>query len=180
MLDEVGHGGVTRVMGLKELKTEYGTFERRRKLADMFDLFLCDSRVTPSMPKLLGNAFIKSKKLPMEVNMSRALPGAIESAVSSTALWLPKGDHVLVQVGRTKFTKEQIVENINSVVKRAVEVFNDEVIAIYIKTNRSVVVPIYAGITTPMDASKKPQKVDDIDEIMEMYIREEVVVGEAE
>ncbi len=62
VLEKSGYGGVTRVMGLAELKTDFNTHERRRTLASTYDLFLCDSRVIPSMPKLLGNFFSKTKE----------------------------------------------------------------------------------------------------------------------
>lgn len=175
ILSKVGYGGVTRVIGLSELKKEYCTHERRRKLADMFDLFLCDSRITPSMPRLLGNWFVSAKKMPIEVNMSRVLPDAIERSVSSAPIFLPKGSSASVQIGTTKFTDNELVENISSAVKRAVEVFENEIDVVYIKTNRSVALPIYVGVSTPMDESEKPRKVDDIDKIMKVYVEEEII-----
>ncbi len=48
------NGGVAKVIGISKLKTKYESFEAKRQLCALYDLFLADDRVLPMMPKLIG------------------------------------------------------------------------------------------------------------------------------
>jgi hypothetical protein len=47
-------GGVAKVIGLSKLRTKYESFESKRELCKLYDLFLADDRILPSLPKLIG------------------------------------------------------------------------------------------------------------------------------
>lgn len=49
-------------MPVAKLRYDYKDFEARRKLANRFDLILCDKRAFAMAPKLLGKAFYRSRK----------------------------------------------------------------------------------------------------------------------
>jgi ribosome biogenesis protein UTP30 len=53
---------VDRVVGLDKLRGKHKPFEARRALMKAHDIFLCDARIMPSMPKLLGKIFFDAKK----------------------------------------------------------------------------------------------------------------------
>jgi ribosome biogenesis protein UTP30 len=53
------NGGIAKVIGISKLKTKYESHEAKRQLCKMFDLFLADERIVPSLPKLIGKAFFK-------------------------------------------------------------------------------------------------------------------------
>jgi ribosome biogenesis protein UTP30 len=42
------------VIGLSKLRTKYESHEAKRQLCGLYDLFLADDRVLPSLPKLIG------------------------------------------------------------------------------------------------------------------------------
>lgn len=166
-LAEHGSGGVTRVMGLSKLKKRYGTHESRRELLRSYDLFLVDDRIVPSMPKLLGNHFIRAKKMPLTVRMNRAIPGAIERAISSTSFACQEGTCTAVHIGKTAFTEQQIVENAHMAlegVSNALPRGWNDIQSVHIKTHSSMALPIYVALPSerlppkhavPSDEGKK-------------------------
>jgi hypothetical protein len=48
------NGGVAKVIGISKLRTKYESFEAKRQLCALYDLFLADDRVLPMLPKLIG------------------------------------------------------------------------------------------------------------------------------
>merc|ERR1712000_763062 len=59
--------GVSKVIGLSKLKSNYRQFEAKRQLRDSYDLFLADVRILPMLPRLLGKKFFLAKKIPLPV-----------------------------------------------------------------------------------------------------------------
>ena len=47
--------GITKVLGVSKLRTKYEAPEAKRQLCSLYDIFLADERVIPSLPKLLGD-----------------------------------------------------------------------------------------------------------------------------
>lgn len=61
---------ISRVIGLKKLKTKYSSFESRRQLYGEHDIFLADDRIITYLPQLLGKIFYKSgTKRPIPVTL---------------------------------------------------------------------------------------------------------------
>lgn len=175
VLDKVGYGGVTKVLGLEEIKLSYKSHERRRALAHEFDLFLVDSRVRASMPRHLGVWFQKSKKMPISVNLNRALPEALQRAISSTAVQIPKGVTATVHVGTTEMSAEKIAANIKNVASRCAELMNSDVEALYLRSHRTKSLPLYLRLPCQLAEDPVVEKVDELDEIIAKFEKEEVV-----
>jgi len=47
--------GITKIVGVSKLKAKYEAPEAKRQLCSLYDIFLADERVIPSLPKLLGD-----------------------------------------------------------------------------------------------------------------------------
>ncbi len=47
-------GGVAKIVGVSKLRTKYESHEAKRQLCGLYDIFLADERVLPSLPKLIG------------------------------------------------------------------------------------------------------------------------------
>jgi len=110
--------GVTKVMGLSKLKSDYYPFEAKRKLCDSYDLFLADDRVIPSLPKLLGKSFFKKKKQPIPVNLNRRDWAAqIKKALNATHTFLSEGPNMNIKVARSSHSEDEVVENVLAVVE---------------------------------------------------------------
>lgn len=63
-------GGVAKVVGLSKLRTKFESHEAKRELCKLYDLFLADERILPSLPKLIGKSFFKKKKQPIPVDIT--------------------------------------------------------------------------------------------------------------
>ena len=48
--------GISKVIGVSKLRTKYEAPEAKRQLCGLYDLFLADERILPSLPKLIGEA----------------------------------------------------------------------------------------------------------------------------
>ena len=46
--------GLGKVISLTKLRTDHKRYEDRRNLCNAYDLFLCDDRITPMLPKVIG------------------------------------------------------------------------------------------------------------------------------
>lgn len=103
---------VSKVLGVTKLEKRYGTYEGKRELLGMFDLFLVDDSVAKLMPRLLGSAFVKNKKMPLVVRMDRNIPNGIALALKSTAFAPGKGTTVSVRIAKASFSAEQIADNV--------------------------------------------------------------------
>jgi hypothetical protein len=47
--------GITKIVGVSKLRAKYEAPEAKRQLCSLYDIFLADERVIPSLPKLLGD-----------------------------------------------------------------------------------------------------------------------------
>jgi ribosome biogenesis protein UTP30 len=146
--------GISKVMGVSKLEKRYGTHEGRRELSQLYDLFLVDDRVLPMMPRLLGNAFVRSKKMPMIIRMDRDIPKSIEKALHSTTFCPGSGTTCTIRVAKTTFLPEQIAENVQTAVAQLAATFHNAMSAfqaLYIKSERSPSLPIFFSMPTSQD-----------------------------
>jgi len=109
---------VTQVISLRELKVEYKQYEARNQLAMRFDLFLADDRIIRLLPPLLGKAFYSRKKLPLQVNLTKAdLAGELERAVCTSQLPLThQGSCSAITIGMSTLPDSKLAENCVAVV----------------------------------------------------------------
>ncbi|KAG0456398.1 hypothetical protein HPP92_024186 [Vanilla planifolia] len=113
---------VDSVISLSELRTDYVPYESRRRLCNSYDIFFTDRRITPILPRLMGNFFLKKKKFPLAIDMDRkGWPMAIRQACRCTLLYLRSGTCSVLKVGRICMDREQILENVMAAIEGAVE-----------------------------------------------------------
>lgn len=96
-------GCIKKVLGLQSLRTKHAEFSQRRDLLNRFTVFLADDRILPMLTSALGKDFLRAKKQPIPVRMSRrgmtSLPHSIRRALSSTYLHIPEGTCITVRAG---------------------------------------------------------------------------------
>lgn len=173
---ELDDGGIPAgiqltILGLKELKREYKSHERRRALSKEHDVFLADSRIAPSLPGVLGSWFAKSKQLPITVDLARATRSELERALRCTAVHIPMGNSASVHVGHTGQPLKELIANVLSVGARCGQLLGGEVLGVYLTAARVPALPIYVGEAQPLSESAG-DKVDDIDSVLAQYERE--------
>lgn len=142
--------GMEKVIGLTKLRKNYKQYKERRKLLQMYDLFLADDRILSLLPALLGVKFFDKKKQPMPVKISgKSIKADIERARDCTAFFLPAGATCMVKVGRSSFASEQVASNVMSAIGPIVEKIPRKwknIQAIYMRTHDSPALPIFASL----------------------------------
>eukprot|EP00877_Chromochloris_zofingiensis_P012584 jgi/Chrzof1/757/Cz01g27160.t1 len=140
-------GGVNKVMGISKLRTKYESHEAKRQLCNLYDVFLADDRILPSLPKLIGKSFFKRKKQPIPVDIRAAnFPEHVKRAVESTYMHPPTGSCLTVRVARSSHGTKAIAENVNAALEGVVAHIPKKwsnVQAVYLKTSQSVALPLY-------------------------------------
>jgi hypothetical protein len=142
--------GLTKVLGLQKLRTDYHTFGQKRELLAQYDLFFADDRIAPMLPKALGKAFYSRKRQPIPVRTSKGnIANALRKARDSTHLFLGTGDCCMVKIANTGMTEEQIVANIvagmRDIAKKLPRKWKS-VQSIHLKTHDSVALPMYNAL----------------------------------
>lgn len=131
---------ITRVIGLKKLKSKWSQYESQRKLLREHDIFLADDRITNSLPAILGKTFYKNTtKRPIPINIQKSVPkkggkrikklkgdpprgltdaksmGAeIENAIQAAVIYLSASTNVAARVGYASWSPEKLQENVEA------------------------------------------------------------------
>lgn len=141
-------GCVKKVLTLDSLRKKHQSFVQKRQLLSKYNMFMADDRILPMMSKALGKAFIKAKKLPIPVDLTReaALPFVIQKALSATYMTVNTGTCISIRAGHTGMEPEKLVANIIAIAKSAATKIprswaNIQLIGI--KTADSVSLPVY-------------------------------------
>ncbi|KAJ7296685.1 hypothetical protein O6H91_01G162600 [Diphasiastrum complanatum] len=142
--------GIAKVVGITKLKTDFFSFEAKRKLCGSYDLFLADDRILPRLPALLGKAFFKKKKHPIPVKLSRAQwKNQVEAACGSTFLYIRGGTCSMLKAARISQTRQEIMDNIMAAIQGAAEAVPKKwrnIRAIHLKTMESLALPLYQAM----------------------------------
>jgi len=122
LLRERGVQGVARVLALRELKVEFKTFEAKRQLAQLYDVFLADARIVRLLPKFLGKAFYQGRKPPVQVDLGKkALAAEVGRGVRTATLPLSHaGTSSTLTIGLTTMPPAELQANLAAAV-RAIE-----------------------------------------------------------
>ncbi|KAJ5760040.1 hypothetical protein N7520_007196 [Penicillium odoratum] len=168
---------VEKVIGFSKLKARYQSFESRRQLLSEHDVFLADDRIITRLVTTLGKIFYKSSKRPIPIRIAEiekvdgkrvkkdpkqkpakedksaafAAPlivaKEIERTLSCASVQLAPSTTAAIRVGSSKFTAEQLSENIAAVVQGMTEKFVTKgwknLKAIHIKGANTMAVPIW-------------------------------------
>lgn len=117
---------------------------------DEYDVFLCDDRVAPMMPALLGNKWMQKKKLPVNVNVTRTrhLKQAIQAAIGSTRFIGNRGTCISVPLGSlTTYSPDELLENLAAALPKIASKIPYEgwknIQNLEVKTGKSASLPVW-------------------------------------
>ena len=117
-------------------------------LRNSYDLFIADDRILPSLPKLIGKSFFKSKKQPIPVKLSsKNWAGQVQKACNATYLYL-NGNSLTIRVAKASQTEEECIENIMATIQNASEKVPKKfkgIKSLFLKSLNSVALPIYTS-----------------------------------
>ncbi|KAJ6092866.1 hypothetical protein N7486_008155 [Penicillium sp. IBT 16267x] len=168
---------IEKVIGFSKLKARYQSFESRRQLLSEHDVFLADDRIITRLVSTLGKIFYKSSKRPIPIRIAEiekvdgkrvkkdpknkpvkedksaafAAPlivaKEIERTLSCASVQLAPSTTAAIRVGSSKFTADQLSENIAAVVKGMTEKFVAKgwknMKAIHVKGANTMAMPIW-------------------------------------
>jgi len=138
---------IKEVVSLEKLRTDYKDFESKRKLCGSFDMFLCEARILPMMPKAIGKKFFLKKKQPIHISSQpKDLGPQVRRALESTYFFQGTGSCSVVRIGTTTMDADEISANIMKAMDKIVTHIPKEwrgVKSLHIKTSASVALPIY-------------------------------------
>lgn len=168
---------IDKVIGFSKLKARYQSFESRRQLLAEHDVFLADDRIITRLVPTLGKVFYKSSKRPIPIRIAEiekvdgkrvkkdpkkkpakedksasfATPlivaKEIERTLSCASVQLAPSTTAAIRVGSSKFTAEQLSENIDAVVKGMTEKFVTKgwrnIKALHVKGANTMAMPIW-------------------------------------
>ncbi|KAL1488982.1 hypothetical protein ABEB36_014762 [Hypothenemus hampei] len=149
-----GMTNIKKIMTFYELRTEYGTFELKNRLVDLYDIFLVDGRISGKVVHKCGSIFYKKRKVPVAVNLSvPKLKETIERAVKKAFLLLSfKSDSHSVQIGHSKMGLKSLTDNALSVVTFINNQFPGKIKnirSLNIFAHRGSSIPIYLSLENP-------------------------------
>lgn len=152
------HGMVSRIIGVSKLKGKFKSYESRRQLLGMYDIFLSEDSVVTTLPKLLGKVFYDGSvtKMPLPVRLTSAgkisdkkAQSEISKVTSSAIFTISPGTTVSIKVGDASFSPTQLQENVDAVVdyftKNIPKGSWDNVRTISVKSASSPSLPIYVA-----------------------------------
>ncbi|KAJ5149121.1 hypothetical protein N7448_000699 [Penicillium atrosanguineum] len=168
---------IEKVIGFSKLKARYQSFESRRQLLAEYDVFLADERIITRLVPTPGKIFYKSSKRPIPIRIQKiekvdgkrvkadpkkktskeekraefAAPlivaKEIERALHSAPVQLAPSTSTAIRIGSSKFTAEQLSENVSAVVKGMTEKFVSKgwrnIKNIHIKGANTTALPIW-------------------------------------
>ncbi|KAJ9115796.1 hypothetical protein QFC24_006904 [Naganishia onofrii] len=147
---------VDRVVGVEKLRGKHKPFEARRALMKAHDIFLCDAKIMPSMPKLLGKIFFDAKKQPIPVTLARKdLKAELARAISSAFFHESLGTCTSIRIATASredpedsHSADEVMENLMAALPAVVSRITgqwDNVKSIGIKTSGSIMLPIWTS-----------------------------------
>lgn len=186
---------ITKVIGLTKLRDRYKSFESRRQLLSEHDVFLADDRIIMRLVETLGKIFYQSSKRPIPIRIEQidkvdgkrvkkdpkskqskeerkasfaspqVVAKEIEKALNCAPVYLAPSTTTSVRIGSTKFTPEQLAENLKAVVNGLTEKFITKgwrnVKAIHIKGNSTMALPIWLADELWLDETDVLEKEEE-------------------
>ncbi|KAJ5105055.1 hypothetical protein NUU61_002402 [Penicillium alfredii] len=168
---------IEKVIGFSKLKARYQSFESRRQLFAEHDVFLADDRIITRLVPTLGKIFYKSSKRPIPIRIAEiekvegkrvkkdpkkkptkedksasfAAPlivaKEIERTLHCAPVQLAPATTAAIRVGSSKFTPEQLSDNVAAVVQGLTDKFVTKgwrnIKAFHVKGANTMAMPIW-------------------------------------
>ncbi|KAJ7340318.1 Ribosomal L1 domain-containing protein 1 [Desmophyllum pertusum] len=156
---------VKKVISLAKLRKNYQSFEAKRQLCSLYDVFICDDTIYHLLPKLLGKAFFSRKKFPVPVDLKKTnLKKEMDKVLQCSLMTLGHGPCSAIKVAHTGQTIEQAVENVVSAVSEIARIVPrgwNNIQSLNLKTSDSISLPIYTSLpekSLAIENSQPPNK----------------------
>ncbi|KAK2571842.1 Ribosomal L1 domain-containing protein 1 [Acropora cervicornis] len=148
-------------------KKKYYSFEAKRNLCALYDVFLCDEAIYHLLPQVLGKTFFSRKKYPVPIDLSESrlsVKQQIAGVIKCSLLLLGHGTCSATKVAHTRQTAEEAVENVVAAVAEITKIVPQgwsNIQSLNLKTTDSVALPIYNSLpdnSSVAETSEPPKK----------------------
>lgn len=111
---------VKTILPVRQLKVEYDQYELKRRLLTQHDFIMVDTRVLNHVSHLLGKMFFKKHNMiiPVRLNENEKIKKDIDIGLRTAMLRLNIGPTSTIVVGHTGMPREQIKENVLSLIQQ--------------------------------------------------------------
>lgn len=152
ILNSKGVTGIKKVMTFHEFRTEYDTYELKNRLADLYDVFLVDGRISGKVVHKCGKMFYKKRKVPIAVKVHvPQLKTEIERALKKAFFHMNfKSDSQTVQIGQNQMKVKHLAENVFSVIEFLDKEFPgkmENIRSLQVCAHRGSSIPIYLSLS---------------------------------
>lgn len=144
---------ISRIITIKELATEFQSFQKLDRLAKTYDLFISDKQLMANkmnpLPRRLGRRFwVREKKVPVMVKLeSPDLKSRMEKAFSTEQFYvLGRSSTEKFQVGLIEQSTKALVENMQTFFKKLHSVYDDNIRFLRLKSNSGIALPLFADL----------------------------------
>lgn len=143
---------IKTVLPFYQLKTEYSEFELKRRLVELYDVFLVDGRIGGRVARLLGKIFYKKRRVPVPIKFDSVdLKETIDKALLKTHFYLhSKGNSYVVQIANSNMNQKQKIANFWSAIESLSEEFPggwENVRSLHLKGCTTTSVPVYLTLS---------------------------------
>lgn len=153
-LDESLRSRISRIITVKELATEFNTFQKLDRLSKTYDLFLADKQLMSNkmnpLPRRLGRRFwVREKKVPLMVKLNaKDLNGRFQKVLNNEPFYiLGSNSTEKIQIGLMSQPAPDLVENLKAFLKKLYSLYGDNIRFIRLKTNSGIALPLYADLS---------------------------------
>lgn len=156
----------------KDLKTVYKAYEARNAFISQFSLILADDSIITSLPKLMGGkAYSKVETTPIsirthankEFSLTTLTNNIKKVYLNQLPVKLPRGTTLNVHLGNSEWLKpEEFVDNVELISEQLVKAF--PIRSIFIKANKSPVLPLYYNQDVLDELVTKKEKTEETQE----------------
>lgn len=139
-----------KIIPVKKVETHFKTFERRKQLASMYNMYLADRRIINILRHKLGKAFMSKRGLPLPVNLLKDdLKSELHSAVTATHYRTYNSTTLMARFGKISMSASHLVDNAMALMKNIISHTPrgwQNIKVLYIKTIDSVALPVYNSL----------------------------------
>ncbi|KAL0228108.1 hypothetical protein RCL1_004251 [Eukaryota sp. TZLM3-RCL] len=145
---------IEKVIPVSDVKNLYRTFEQRRALRGEFDRFICDHDVFGQLTSLLGKTFISSNRFPVPFHIVKGDDEKTKKnallAIEGCEYYLRGGPLIVVPVGTTEMSSQQVKQNIVTVSTEVLKRLGESCLQrACLKTTESPALPIFSQLPEP-------------------------------
>jgi len=153
-LDASIYSRISKIISIKELATDYNTYQKIDRLSKAYDLFLGDKKLMFNkfnpLPRRLGRRFwVREKKVPLMVKLSaKRLNERFVRALSTEPFYITgRSATERICLGMHDMPTNELVDNIKVFLTQLSDLYGDSVRFIKFRTTEGLSLPVFADLS---------------------------------